>query len=55
MKAAWQNQKADTSDIPEPDASFFKRAGVRMFAPEDQGTISPDRDVLEWFRALSKG
>jgi uncharacterized protein (DUF4415 family) len=52
---AMRDEEIDTSDIPELDASFFKRAKVRMPGPKDQVTIRLDHDVLEWFRGQGKG
>ena len=43
-----------TSDIPELDAEFFRRAELRV--PVKQAvTIRLDADVLEWFKGQGTG
>ena len=49
-----KEEKIDTSEIPELDEEFFKKAVWRL--PGKQSvTIRIDTDVLEWFKAQGKG
>jgi uncharacterized protein (DUF4415 family) len=49
-----KDQDIDTSDIPELDEEFFKKAVWRI--PGKQSvTIRIDTDVLEWFKSQGKG
>ena len=51
---ALKEEKIDTSEIPELDEEFFKKAVWRL--PGKQSvTIRIDTDVLEWFKAQGKG
>jgi uncharacterized protein (DUF4415 family) len=44
----------DTSDIPELDEDFFRRAELRV--PTKQAvTIRLDADVVEWFKGQGAG
>ncbi|WP_323154369.1 BrnA antitoxin family protein [Pseudomonas alvandae] len=44
----------DTSDIPELDENFFRRAELRV--PVKQAvTIRLDADVVEWFKGQGAG
>ena len=52
--ANMNDKEIDTSDIPELDAEFFRRAELRV--PVKQAvTIRLDADVLEWFKAQGPG
>lgn len=44
----------DTSDIPELDEDFFRRAEIRV--PSKQPvTLRLDADVLTWFKSQGQG
>lgn len=48
------DEDIDTSDIPELDEDFFRRAELRV--PRKQPvTIRLDADVLEWFKSQGQG
>ena len=52
--AETDDRDIDTSDIPELDDQFFRRAELRI--PTKQPvTIRLDSDVLEWFKAQGQG
>ena len=52
--ANMNDKEIDTSDIPELDAEFFRRAELRV--PVKQAvTIRLDADVLEWFKTQGPG
>ena len=52
--AHMNDKEIDTSDIPELDAEFFRRAELRV--PVKQAvTIRLDADVLEWFKGQGTG
>lgn len=52
--AEMPDKDIDTSDIPELDDEFFRRAEVRL--PQKQSvTIRLDQDVLTWFKSQGKG
>jgi uncharacterized protein (DUF4415 family) len=44
----------DTSDIPELDEDFFRRAELRV-PPKCSVTLRVDTDVLEWFKSQGQG
>jgi uncharacterized protein (DUF4415 family) len=47
------DEEIDLSDIPELDATFFKRARPFTFGnPPD--SVQLDEDVLSWFKAHSR-
>lgn len=50
-----KDKDIDLSDIPELDASFFKKAKLRL--PESKATITIrlDPDVINWFKKKGKG
>lgn len=49
-----RDKDIDTSDIPELDEDFFRKAQVHL--PTKQSvTIRLDADVLEWFRSQGQG
>ncbi len=50
-----RDQDIDKSDIPELDASFFRKAKLRL--PERKRSVSLrlDPDVLNWFRHQGRG
>lgn len=59
-KADWQrmaeqdDERIDTSDIPELDEIFFEKA--RLQAPAKQPvTLRIDEDVLAWFKSQGRG
>ena len=43
----------DTSDIPELDDDFFRRAELRV--PVKQAVTILDADVMEWFKGQGAG
>ena len=49
--------RIDTSDIPELDATFFENARLMLPAGTAKKTVTlrMDEDVLEWFRSHGKG
>ncbi|WP_460416301.1 BrnA antitoxin family protein [Pseudomonas sp. microsymbiont 2] len=49
-----EQQTVDTSDIPELDDDFFRRAELRVPAKQAV-TIRLDADVLEWFKEQGAG
>ena len=49
--AKTDDQGIDTSDIPELDDDFFRRAEVHL-PGKKAVTIRLDADVLEWFLSL---
>ncbi|MDH0646495.1 BrnA antitoxin family protein [Pseudomonas sp. GD03858] len=49
-----EQQTVDTSDIPELDDDFFRRAELRVPAKQAV-TIRLDADVLEWFKGQGAG
>ncbi|QZI70562.1 BrnA antitoxin family protein [Pseudomonas idahonensis] len=48
------DQSIDTSDIPELDDDFFRRAEVHL-PGKKAVTIRLDADVLEWFKGQGAG
>ena len=44
----------DTSDIPELDENFFRRAELRV-SVKQAVTIRLDADVVEWFKGQGAG
>ncbi|PNG28105.1 3-oxoacyl-ACP synthase [Pseudomonas protegens] len=48
------DQSIDTSDIPELDGDFFRRAEVHL-PGKKAVTIRLDADVLEWFKGQGAG
>lgn len=48
------DQGIDTSDIPELDDDFFRRAEVHL-PGKKAVTIRLDADVLEWFKGQGAG
>ncbi|WP_372997092.1 BrnA antitoxin family protein [Marinobacter sp.] len=59
-KTDWQrmaeqdDERIDTSDIPELDEAFFEKAELRVPAKQPV-TLRIDEDVLAWFKAQGKG
>ena len=53
--ARMKDSEIDTSDIPELDDEWFKRATIRL--PRNKVTISIrlDEDVLTWFKKQGPG
>lgn len=49
-----QDKDIDTSDIPELDDEFFRRAEIKV-PPKQSITLRLDADVLEWFKAQGQG
>ena len=45
----------DLSDSPRLDASFFKRATLRMPRPKKAVSLRLDPDVLDWFKEQGEG
>lgn len=60
-KTDWQRLDAmtdaeiDTSDIPELDEEWFKNAKVTLPQKKKAISLRVDWEVLEWFKANSKG
>ncbi|BCQ58469.1 MULTISPECIES: BrnA antitoxin family protein [Pseudomonas] len=52
--AKTDDQGIDTSDIPELDDDFFRRAEVHL-PGKKAVTIRLDADVLEWFKGQGAG
>jgi len=52
---AMQDDDIDYSDIPPLSDDFFKNAIVRWPCEKERITISLDKDVLSFLRALGKG
>ena len=52
--ARMKDKDIDTSDIPELDDEFFKRAELRV-PPKQPVTLRLDADVLEWFKSQGQG
>ena len=44
----------DTSDIPELDEEFFRKADIRV-PPKQPVTLRLDADVLIWFKSQGQG
>jgi len=44
----------DTSDIPELDDEFFRKAELRV-PPKQPVTLRLDADVLTWFKSQGQG
>lgn len=53
--ALMKDKDIDTTDIPELDAAFFKRATIRLPQPKIMVSIRLDADVLDWYRKQGKG
>ena len=52
---ALKDKAIDTSDIPEQDKAFFKRAVLRLPEPKTAVTIRLDQQVLKWFKSKGPG
>lgn len=52
--ARQNDEDIDTSDIPELDIDFFRRAELRVPAKQAV-TIRLDADVLAWFKSQGAG
>lgn len=50
-----KDSEVDVSDIPKLDASFFKRAELRMPRPKKAVSLRLDPDVVEWFKEQGEG
>ena len=50
-----KDSEIDVSDIPKLDASFFKRAKLRMPRPKQAVSLRLDPDVVEWFKEQGEG
>lgn len=50
-----KDSEIDVSDIPKLDASFFKRAQLRMPRPKKAVSLRLDPDVVEWFKEQGEG
>lgn len=53
--AKLRDSKIDTSDIPELDKDFFKKADLRMPKTKQMVSIRLDDEVLAWFKRQGKG
>jgi len=52
--AGMDDSAIDTSDIPELDEDFFRRAELRV-PPKCSVTLRVDMDVLDWFKGQGQG
>ena len=52
---AIQDKDIDYSDIPEADASFWRRAEFQMPQPKKGVYVRLDADVLDWLKSKGKG
>ena len=54
---AIKDEDIDTSDIPELDEDFFKKARLVLPAGVSKKTVTlrMDEDVLDWFKGQGKG
>ncbi len=52
---AIQDEDIDYSDIPEADASFWRRAELQMPQPKKGVYVRLDADVLDWLKSKGKG
>lgn len=50
-----KSSSIDYSDIPELDASFWKRAKLIRTEPKTAISLRVDGDVLRWFKAQGDG
>ena len=50
-----KDSEIDTSDLPELDKDFFRKAEIRMSKPKTMVSIRLDEDVLGWFKKQGKG
>ena len=53
--AKMRDAKIDTSDIPELDKDFFKKAVLRLPKAKQMVSIRLDDEVLAWFKRQGKG
>ena len=53
--AKMKDSEIDTSDLPELDKDFFRKAEIRMPKPKTMVSIRLDEDVLGWFKKQGKG
>ena len=53
--AALQEDRIDTSDIPELDKDFFREAKLRLPTGKQLVSLRIDRDILDWFKRQGKG
>lgn len=52
---AIKDSAIDTSDIPELDESFWKKAKIHVPKAKTAISIRLDSEVLDWFRSQGKG
>jgi uncharacterized protein (DUF4415 family) len=50
-----KDEDIDTSDIPEIDEAWFKRAKLVMPQNKESITLRLDKQVLDYFKAQGKG
>ncbi len=50
-----KDSEIDTSDVPEPGKSFFKKAVLQLPKPKKMVSIRLDEDVLSWYKKQGKG
>lgn len=53
--AKFPDKSIDTSDIPELDSDFWKRAKVVMPEKKVPVSLRLDQKVLEWYKRQGKG
>jgi uncharacterized protein (DUF4415 family) len=52
--AKMKDQDIDTSDIPELDDDFFRKAELKV-PPKQPVTLRLDSDVVSWFKSQGQG
>jgi uncharacterized protein (DUF4415 family) len=50
-----KESEIDTSDIPELDKAFFKKAVLQLPKTKKMVSIRIDEDVLTWYKKQGKG
>lgn len=53
--AVMPDEDIDTSDIPELDDEFWKKAQVRFPGGKERLTVRFDEDMVQWFREQGRG
>ena len=48
---AMEDEGIDYSDIPPLTEEFFEKATLRIPAPQAQGLVQIEPDILKWFQA----
>ena len=50
-----KESKINYDDIPELEASFFKKATIKLPEPKKTISIRVDSDILDWFKSSGPG